>query len=233
MLAAALPVTLELAVLSLAVAIVIGVGAGVLAAVRQGRPAEWAANAVALLGLSVPNFWLGLILILYLAVGAGLFPASGYVPFTEDPLANLHHLVLPALVLGTGLAAVVMRQTRSSMLEQLGHDFVRTHRAKGLAERTVVYGRVFRTALIPIVSLAGLRLGWLVGYSLIVETIFQWPGMGLLFIQSVGSADIPVMAAYLMLIALVFVAINLVVDLLYYAVDPRLRADRGAAAGRA
>jgi peptide/nickel transport system permease protein len=229
MLGAALPVTLELAVLSLAVAIVIGVGAGVLAAVRQGRPAEWAANAVALLGLSVPNFWLGLILILYLAVGAGLFPASGYVPFTEDPLANLHHLVLPALVLGTGLAAVVMRQTRSSMLEALGADYIRTARAKGLGPRALIGRHALRNSLVVVVTIVGLQLGGLISGAVVTERIFGLPGFGKMTLDAVFQRDYPVIQGVVLVTASAYIIVNFLVDLAYSLIDPRIRVSGAAA----
>ena len=162
-----------------------------LAAVRRGRPAEWFANGFALLGLSVPNFWLGLMAILWLSVAIPLFPASGHVPFTEDPIANLHHMVLPALVLGTGLAAVIMRQTRSSMLEALGTDYIRTARAKGLQERSVVGVHALRNSLIVVVTIVGLQLGALISGAVVTERIFGLPGFGKLTVDSVFQRDYP------------------------------------------
>ncbi len=223
MLASALPVTLELSVLALAIAALVGVGAGVAAAVRRGRLTEWVANIAALAGLSIPNFWLGLIAILYLAVAVRLFPASGFVPFAEDPVANLHHLVLPSLVIGTGLAAVIMRQTRSSMLEALSTDYVRTARAKGLPGRTVLLRHALRNSLIVVVTIVGLQLGALISGAVVTERIFGLPGFGKLTIDAVFQRDYPVIQAVVLVTATAYIAINLLVDLLYSVIDPRIR----------
>jgi peptide/nickel transport system permease protein len=223
MLASALPVTLELSFLALLVAALIGVLTGVLAAVRRGQPAEWLANGFALLGLSVPNFWLGLMGILWLSVAVRAFPASGHVPFFEDPLANLHHMVLPAVVLGTGLAAVIMRQTRSSMLDALSTDYVRTARAKGLPERTVVGVHALRNSLIVVVTIVGLQLGALISGAVVTERIFALPGFGKLTIDSVFQRDYPVIQGVVLVTATAYIVINLLVDLLYSLIDPRIR----------
>jgi peptide/nickel transport system permease protein len=223
MLKSALPVTLELSLLSLGVAVLIGVLTGVIAAVRRGRPAEWVSNGFALLGLSVPNFWLGLMAILYLSVALAIFPASGHVPFFEDPAANLHHMVLPALVLGTGLAAVIMRQTRSSMLDALDTDYVRTARAKGLRERRVVWVHGLRNSLIVVVTIVGLQLGALISGAVVTERIFALPGFGKLTIDAVFQRDYPVIQAVVLITATAYIVINLLVDLLYSLIDPRIR----------
>jgi len=223
MISGALPVTIELSVLAILVAGVIGVGAGVIAAVRRGRPAEWAANALALLGLSVPNFWLGLMAILYLSVALGLFPASGFVPFFTDPVANLHHLVLPALILGTGLAAVIMRQTRSSMLDALSADYIRTAEAKGLPPRSVIGRHALRNSLIVVVTIVGLQLGALISGAVVTERIFALPGFGKLTVDAVFQRDYPVIQAVVLVTATAYIVINLLVDLLYSVIDPRIR----------
>ncbi len=223
MISGALPVTIELSVLAILVAGVIGVGAGVIAAVRRGRPAEWAANALALLGLSVPNFWLGLMAILYLSVALGLFPASGFVPFFTDPVANLHHLVLPALILGTGLAAVIMRQTRSSMLDALSADYIRTAEAKGLSPRAVIGRHALRNSLIVVVTIVGLQLGALISGAVVTERIFALPGFGKLTVDAVFQRDYPVIQAVVLVTATAYIVINLLVDLLYSVIDPRIR----------
>ena len=223
MLATALPVTLELSLLALAIAALVGVGAGVAAAVRRGRLTEWIANASALAGLSIPNFWLGLIAILYLAVAVRMFPASGFVPLSEDPIANLHHLVLPAFVIGTGLAAVIMRQTRSSMLEALSTDYVRTARAKGLPAHTVIVRHALRNSLIVVVTIVGLQLGALISGAVVTERIFGLPGFGKLTIDAVFQRDYPVIQAVVLVTATAYIAINLLVDLLYSVIDPRIR----------
>jgi peptide/nickel transport system permease protein len=223
MLRSALPVTIELSLLAILVATVLGVGAGVVAAVRRGRPAEWAANALALLGLSVPNFWLGLMAILYLSVALGLFPASGFVPFFSDPVDNLHHLVLPALILGTGLAAVIMRQTRSSMLDALSADYIRTAEAKGLPKRAVIGRHALRNSLIVVVTIVGLQLGALISGAVVTERIFALPGFGKLTVDAVFQRDYPVIQAVVLVTATAYIVINLLVDLLYSVIDPRIR----------
>ena len=223
MIANALPVTIELSILAILVASVLGVGAGVVAAVRRGRPAEWAANALALLGLSVPNFWLGLMAILYLSVALGLFPASGFVPFFTDPIDNLHHLILPALVLGTGLAAVIMRQTRSSMLDALSADYIRTAEAKGLSSRAVIGRHALRNSLIVVITIVGLQLGALISGAVVTERIFALPGFGKLTVDAVFQRDYPVIQAVVLITAAAYILINLFVDLLYSVIDPRIR----------
>jgi peptide/nickel transport system permease protein len=223
MLSSALPVTIELSALAILVATLLGVGAGVVAAVRRGRPAEWAANALALLGLSVPNFWLGLMAILYLSVALGLFPASGFVPFFSDPIGNLHHLVLPALILGTGLAAVIMRQTRSSMLDALSADYIRTAEAKGLPPRSVIGRHALRNSLIVVVTIVGLQLGALISGAVVTERIFALPGFGKLTVDSVFQRDYPVIQGVVLITATAYIVINLLVDLLYSLIDPRIR----------
>ena len=223
LLVSALPVTLELSVLALSVASLVGVLTGILAAVRRGKPAEWLANGFALLGLSVPNFWLGLMAILYLSVALGLFPASGHVPFSEDPVANLHHMVLPAVILGIGLAAVIMRQTRSSMIESMSTDYIRTARAKGLGERTVVGVHALRNSLIVVVTIVGLQLGALISGAVVTERIFGLPGFGKLTVDSVFQRDYPVIQGVVLVTATAYIVINLLVDLLYSLIDPRIR----------
>lgn len=223
MLRTALPVTLELSLLAIAIAVVLGVGAGVVAAVRRGGPAEWVANAFALLGLSVPHFWLGLIAILYLSVATGLFPASGFVPLGEDPVANLHHVILPALILGTGLAAVIMRQTRSSMLDSLSTDYVRTAEAKGLRPGVVVRRHALRNSLIVVVTIVGLQLGGLISGAVVTEQIFGLPGFGKMTIDAVFQRDYPVIQAVVLVTATAYIVINFAVDLLYSIIDPRVR----------
>ncbi|MFI7658201.1 ABC transporter permease [Micromonospora parva] len=223
MLTTALPVTVELSVLAILIASALGVGAGVLAAVRRGRPAEWLANGLALIGLSVPHFWLGLLAILYLSVATGLFPASGFVPILEDPVDNLHHIVLPAVILGTGLAAIIMRQTRSAMLDSLSSDYVRTAKAKGLRPRAVITRHALRNSLIVVVTVVGLQLGGLISGAVVTEQIFGLPGFGKLTIDAVFQRDYPVIQAVVLLTATAYIVINFFVDLLYSVIDPRIR----------
>jgi peptide/nickel transport system permease protein len=223
MLRTALPVTIELSLFAIAIAVLLGVGAGVVAAVRRGRPAEWVANALALLGLSVPHFWLGLVAILYLSVATGLFPASGFVPITQSPADNLYHLILPAVILGTGLAAVIMRQTRSSMLDALSTDYVRTAQAKGLRPRTVIGRHALRNSLIVVVTIVGLQLGGLISGAVVTEQIFALPGFGKMTIDAVFQRDYPVIQAVVLVTATAYIVINFGVDLLYSLIDPRVR----------
>ena len=223
MLGTAIPVTVELSLLAIAIAVVLGVGAGVVAAVHRGRPAEWVANAFALLGLSVPHFWLGLIAILYLSVATGLFPASGFVPLGDSLVDNLHHIILPALILGTGLSAVIMRQTRSSMLDALSTDYVRTAEAKGIRPSAVIGRHALRNSLIVVVTIVGLQLGGLISGAVVTEQIFGLPGFGKMTIDAVFQRDYPVIQAVVLVTATSYIVINFVVDLLYSLIDPRVR----------
>lgn len=229
MLRTALPVTVELSVLAILLATVLGVGAGVVAAVRRGRPAEWLANALALVGLSVPHFWLGLVAILYLAVATGLFPASGFVPLLENPIGNLHHIILPAVILGTGLSAVLMRQTRSSMLDSLSTDYVRTAKAKGLRPGVVIGRHALRNSLIVVVTIVGLQLGELISGAVVTEQIFGLPGFGKMTIDAVFQRDYPVIQGVVLVTATAYIGINFLVDLLYSLIDPRIRVGAEAA----
>jgi len=223
MIVSALPVTIELSVLAILIASVIGVGAGVVAAVRRGRPAEWAANALALLGLSVPHFWLGLMLILIFSISLGLLPASGFVPLAADPIDNLRHMLLPAIVLGTGFAAVIFRQTRAAMLDSLSADYVRTARAKGLGERSVVGSHALRNSLLTVVTIVGLQLGLLISGAVVTEQVFVLPGFGKLTLDAVFTRDYPVIEGVVLLTTVGYVLINFGVDLLYSVLNPRIR----------
>lgn len=223
-----IPVTLELALLSLLLAAVIGILGGVIAAVRQGRPADWAANIVALLGMSVPNFWLGLMGVLLFAVAAGWLPASGFVPITDSPAGNLASMVMPVVVLGTGLAAVVLRQTRSSMIEVLSSDYIRTARAKGMPPSRVVLVHGLRNGMITVLTILGLQLGALISGAVVTEQIFVLAGFGSLMVEAVFTRDFPVIQATVMVTAVGYILVNLVVDLLYSVVDPRIRVQGGA-----
>lgn len=221
--AAALPVTVQLAVFSLVVAVLLGVGTGVVAAVRRRGPAEWGANTVALFGLSVPNFWLGLMAILVFAIAFPVLPASGFVSVFENPVESFRHLLMPAMVLGTGLAAVVMRQTRSAMLEALSADYVRTARAKGLSHSQVVLGHALRNSLIVVTTIVGLQLGALISGAVVTEQIFVLPGFGKLTIDAVFTRDYPMIQGVVLVTAAAYILINLLVDLLYSLIDPRIR----------
>jgi peptide/nickel transport system permease protein len=219
----ALPVTIHLAVFSLAVAVLIGVGAGVVAAARRRTAAEWGANTIALLGLSIPNFWLGLMAILMFAIAFPVLPASGFVSLFDNPVESFRHLLMPSLVLGTGLAAVVMRQTRSAMLEALSADYVRTARAKGLSNAQVVLSHALRNSLIVVTTIVGLQLGALISGAVVTEQIFVLPGFGKLTIDAVFTRDYPMIQGVVLVTAGAYILINLLVDLLYSVIDPRIR----------
>ncbi len=217
-----IPITLELALLSLVVSVVVGIPAGVIAAVRRGKPEDYVATAGALVGLSVPHFWLGLLFIIWFAVDLHWLPASGYSSM-HHPLANLEHMVMPAIVLGTGFAAVLMRQMRSSMLSSLGADYVRTARAKGLSEWAVVGSHALRNSLITITTLLGLQLGALISGVVVTETIFGIAGFGRLTIDAVNQRDYALIQGVVLVTAAGYVLVNLLVDVVYSLLNPRIR----------
>lgn len=221
-LAERLPITFELTLLALIIAVVIGVPVGVLAAVRRGSLPDYVCSTVALGGLSVPHFWLGILLILAFAVHYPVLPASGFVPLT-DPAANLAHMLMPAVVLGTGLAAVIMRQMRSAMLESLGADYVRTARAKGMGEWTVIGVHALRNSLVTVVTVVGLQLGTLISGAVVTEQIFVIPGIGKLTIDSVFNRDYPSLQGVVIITALAYIVANLLVDVMYSVLNPRIR----------
>jgi peptide/nickel transport system permease protein len=218
-----LPITLELAFLAILIGTVIGIGAGILAAVRHGKPSDYAATSVALVGLSVPHFWLGIVMIIYFAVNLHWLPAGGYVPFVHDPVANLEHMLMPAIVLGTGLSAVLMRQMRSSMLQSLGTDYVRTARAKGLSEWSVVGKHAVRNSLITVTTVVGLQLGALISGAVITEQIFVIPGFGRLTLDAVDQRDYALLQGVVLVAAAGYVVVNLLVDVVYSLLNPRIR----------
>jgi len=229
-----LPATLELSFVAALVALSVGIPLGVFAALKRGTFLAQLAMTVSLVGVSLPTFLIGILLILIFAVNLGWFPSFGRgevvnVGWWTTGLLTAkgwHHLTLPALTLAIYQLALIMRLVRAEMLEVLRTDYIKFARARGLSDRAVHFGHALKNTLIPVITITGLQLGGLIAFAIITETVFQWPGMGLLFIQAVSFADIPVMAAYLCLVALIFVVINLVVDLLYFAVDPRLRVER-------
>jgi peptide/nickel transport system permease protein len=216
------PTTL-LTLMSLAVAVAIGVPAGIVAAVRRNTWLDQVSMGIALFGVSVPNFWLGLNLILLFSVYLGLFPVAGYVPLDESVAGALRSLVLPAVTLGISASALVARMTRSSMLEVLGQDFIRTARAKGNKERRVIYRHALRNAMIPTVTVIGLALGALLAGAVVTETVFALPGVGRLVISSVLRRDYPVVQGVLMFIAAIYVLVNLLIDIIYVYLDPRVK----------
>jgi peptide/nickel transport system permease protein len=218
-----LPITLELAGLAIVIGSVIGIVAGVLAAVRRGKATDYAATTVALVGLSVPHFWLGILMIIYFAVQLHWLPAGGYVAFSSNPVQNLEHMLMPAIVLGTGLSAVLMRQMRSSMLSALGADYVRTARAKGLSEWSVVGKHALRNSLITVTTVIGLQLGALISGAVITEQIFVIPGFGRLTIDAVNQRDYTLLQGVVLVAAAGYVVVNLLVDVVYSLLNPRIR----------
>jgi peptide/nickel transport system permease protein len=223
-----LPITIELAVLSLLVAVAIAIPVGVLSAVRRNSLWDYLANGASLCGLSVPSFWLGIMLILFFSVRLGVLPASGFVSLWEDPVANVKRMIMPAFVLGTALTAVLMRQTRNSMIEILSADYIRTARSKGLAGRVVVFRHAIRNGLIPVVTILGLQMGALMGGAVVTEQIFVVPGFGRLIVEAVFTRDYPLVQGVVLITASAYVLINLLVDVSYTVLDPRIRvAGRG------
>ena len=218
-----LPVTAELASLALLIALLIGIPAGVISAVRSGGVIDYAANVFALWGLSTPNFWLGFLLIIVFSVDLGILPASGYVSPREDLGRNLATMIMPAFVLGNAIAAVMMRHTRSAMLEILQMDYVRTARAKGLAEPIVVLRHALRNALIPLITLGALEFGTLLSGAVLTEQIFTIPGFGKLIVDAVFNRDYAVVQGVVLFTATAYIVLNLLADLAYFAVNPRLR----------
>ncbi len=218
-----LPVTLQLGVMAFAFAVLIGVPTGVLAAVKRGTWWDAAANLVGLGGLSTPNFWLGIMLILLVSVRLGWLPPSGYVPLTQDPWQSLATTIMPAFVLGNATAAVLMRHVRSAMLTALDQDYVRTARAKGLRELRVVVRHALRNALVPVVTLGALELGTLFSGAVLTEQVFSIPGFGKLVVDAVFNRDYPVVQGVVMVTATLYILLNLLADGLYVLVNPRLR----------
>ena len=218
-----IPITLELALLSVFLGILIGLSSGVIAAVKRGKASDHAATTFALVGLSLPHFWLGLMMIILFAVNLGWLPSSGYVSFGSNPIQNLEHMVMPAVVLGTGLSAVLMRQMRSSMLASLGADYVRTARAKGLSEASVIGKHALRNSLITVTTVVGLQLGALISGAVITEQIFVIPGFGRLTLEAINQRDYTLLQGVVLVAATGYVVVNLLVDVVYSLLNPRIR----------
>ena len=218
-----LPVTLQLGVMAFLFAVCIGVPMGVLSAVKRNTKWDYIANAIGLAGLSTPNFWLGIMLILLVSVNLGWLPPSGYVPLFEDWRMSLATTVMPAFVLGNAIAAVLMRHTRSAMLTALDQDYVRTARAKGLSERVVVLRHALRNALVPVVTLGALELGTLLAGAVLTEQVFSIPGFGKLIVDAVFNRDYPVVQGVVLVTATIYVLLNLLADVLYVVINPRMR----------
>jgi len=234
-----LPATLELAMTAAIIGLMVGIPVGVYTALKRNSIVSKMLLTGSLIGVSLPNFLIGIFLILIFAVWLGLLPSFGRGDVTKIGLwttglltvTGLKALVLPAITLGLYPVTLIMRLVRSEMMEVLRTDYIKFARARGLSNNAVHFGHALKNTLVPVITITGLQLGGLIAFAIITETVFQWPGMGLLFIQAVQFADIPVMAAYLCLIGLIFVLINLTVDMLYYTVDPRLRISSSAAGG--
>lgn len=218
-----LPVTIQLAVMSMIFALLIGIPTGILSAVKKGTVTDYVANVVALSGLSIPNFWLGIMLILLVSVKWQLLPASGYVPLFQDFGQSIRTMLMPSFVLGTALAATLMRHTRSAMLGVLSADYVRTARAKGLSERVVILKHGFRNALTPIVTLTALLFGELIAGAVLTEQIFTIPGFGKLVVDAVFNRDYAVVQGIVLVTAVGFIFMNLMADMMYFVLNPRLR----------
>ena len=217
-----LPATLLLTISATIVSVLISIPAGIISAVKRNTMYDYQFMFLALLGISLPNFWLGILLILFFSAYLGLLPSSGYAAFFTDPWASVKHLVLPSITLGTGMAAIVARMTRSEMLEEIGKEYVRTARAKGMPERLVILKHTLKNALVPTITVIGLQFGRLLGGAIIIEHIFSWPGIGSLVVEAIHSRDYPMVQAVVLMFASIFVSVNFVVDLLYKVVNPRI-----------
>lgn len=217
------PNTLLLTLSSMLVALAIAIPAGVLAAARRNRPADYGAMAFSMVGVAMPNFWLGLVLILFFGLELGWLPIRGMGSLEDGLWDVIRHLILPSITLGTALAAILSRLMRNAMLDVLAEDYVRTARAKGVRNRGVLFKHALRNAVLPVVTTAGLQFGALLGGAVIVETIFSWPGLGLLAISAIRQRDLPTMQGTVLVFALSFMTVTLVVDMLYAAIDPRIR----------
>ena len=220
---ARLPVTIELGVMAIVIGLVIALPVGIYSAIRQDTAADYAGRSVAIVGMSTPNFWLALMVMIYPALWWGWMPAPEYIPFTEDPLGNLGILIIPSLILGTAGAASTMRMTRTMMLEVLRQDYIRTAWSKGLKERVVVLRHALKNALIPVVTMIGMDLPMLVGGAVIIENIFSLPGVGRLMLNALNDRDYPVVSGVNLFLAAVVMGSNLFIDLIYPYLDPRVR----------
>ncbi|MGC2084031.1 MAG: ABC transporter permease [Bradyrhizobium sp.] len=218
-----LPVTLQLASMAIVIAFLIGIPAGIVSAVKQGTAWDYGANLFALWGISTPNFWLGIMLIFLFSIKLGWLPASGYVPLTEDWRASLAATIMPAFVLGNAIAAILMRHTRSAMLQVLHSDYIRTARAKGISERQVILRHALRNALTPVITLGALELGTLLSGAVLTEQVFSIPGFGKLIVDAVFNRDYAVVQGVVLVTATVYITLNLIADIAYMLVNPRLR----------
>jgi len=217
-----LPATLELGIVALLWSLIVAIPLGTIAAVRRGSLSDQIATGITIAGVSIPNFFIGIVLIFFLSVTLRLFPFGGYVPLATDPLQSLRHVMLPAIALGTAGAAINMRFTRSSMIEVLNHDYIRTARAKGASWRRVVFVHALKNALIPVVTIVGLQIGGIIEGAVVTETVFTWPGVGRLAVESIFNRDYTVIQGIVLLAAFSYMIANLLVDLVYGWLDPRI-----------
>src|SRR6266496_1072396 len=218
------PVTMQVASMAIVIAFLVGIPAGIVSAVKKGTAWDYGANFFALWGISTPNFWLGIMLIFLFSIKLGWLPASGYVPLTENWRASIASTIMPAFVLGNAIAAILMRHTRSAMLQVLESDYVRTARAKGLAERSVILKHAMRNALTPVITLGALELGTLLSGAVLTEQIFSIPGFGKLIVDAVFNRDYAVVQGVVLVTATIYITLNLIADIAYVLVNPRLRA---------
>lgn len=222
MLADRIPVTFQLTLMSIAVAILIGLPAGIVAARFRGTPLDVVVSFLAMTSVAIPYFWMGVLLIMLFALKLAWLPPSGYVPFLSDPVGNLKLMLLPSLTIGTAFAALIMRQTRASLLQVLSQDYIRSARAKGLSEPAVLLRHGLRNALIPVVTVIGLQIGALLGGAVVTETVFSLPGLGRMMVDGIFQRDFPVIQGAILFIVLAVIVVNLVTDTLYAWLDPRV-----------
>ena len=218
-----LPVTLQLAGASVVLALIVALPLGMLAAARRGKLADHMAGVAGLMGLSVPNFWLGTLLILTISLNIGGVPSGGYVPFREDPAGHILHMLLPVLALGAAVAAVIMRMTRSAMLEVLDQEYMHMARAKGCGPLRILWRHGLRNALVPVITVLGMQLGYLIGGSVVIESVFSIPGLGLLALQAINNRDYALLQGVILFTGVAFILINLLVDVVYAVANPRIR----------
>ncbi|HUX37771.1 MAG TPA: ABC transporter permease [Rectinemataceae bacterium] len=222
-----LPLSMELTFLALLLALAIGIPQGILSSLGKNSAGDAVNRVIGLLGLSLPQFWLASLMVLVFSNARGWIPMGNYISFAVDPIRNLKLMILPALAIGIGLAAVIMRYTRNSMLEVLQMDYIRTAKAKGLTKRVVIIRHALKNAILPVITVAGFNTGYLLGGAIVIEEVFALPGMGRLALYAIYQRDYPVIQAIVLVIATLFVLVNLVTDLIYALVDPRIRLDEG------
>jgi len=218
-----LPVTLQLMFMSFLYSIFIAIPLGTIAAIKRNSVLDYGASFVGLLGVSVPNFWLGTLFILFFSLNLKWFPSGGFISFFEDPVQNLQYMIMPSVALGASVGAVVMRMTRSSMLEVLGQDYIKMAEAKGVKDRRLIIHHALKNGFIPVVTVLGIQLGYLLGGSVVIEKIFSLPGVGQLSLQAITNRDYALMQGCILLVASGFVIINLIVDIIYAFLNPRIR----------